>query len=94
MGLFRPCVSSSGEGYPKYRYTPLQRLAALTAGPYRQGDRMILRCVFEEGRRTTTPCVTPPTWNRSEAQMARLIASRMTYRRTPWSTRVPLTRFR
>jgi hypothetical protein len=30
--LFRQSASSSGEGYPEHRYTPLQCLAALTAG--------------------------------------------------------------
>jgi hypothetical protein len=48
--LFRPSVSSSGEGYPEHRYTPLQCVAALTAESYREDDRMMLRRVFEKGQ--------------------------------------------
>jgi hypothetical protein len=48
--LFRPPVSSSGEKYPEHRYTPLQWLAAGTAGSYGEDDRMMLRRVFEKGQ--------------------------------------------
>jgi hypothetical protein len=38
------------------------------------------------------PCVTPPRWNRSEAQNGPSNRTRMTYRRTPWSARDPRSR--